>query len=186
MSSYHLKHNFGPQVARTDHDDAQQDACKEEYEPEASEQPHHWRTRPPLLPPRVATLVSTVSGATRLSLEITALFWEAVFETISDSTSSGRWLGSTAFHEAKLLMEAAARMLSPLSSLNPRIVARIVGSSTALGYSIVNRSLAATESLVEGGFTLYTRAVNVGLHAAGEYVRLIDAIFGSTDTSRVL
>ncbi|KAJ2450709.1 hypothetical protein EV183_004115 [Coemansia sp. RSA 2336] len=191
MSSYHLKHSFGPQVERTDHEhkDNAHDAGTEEHgadEPDGNGHPHHWRTRPPLLPPRVATLVSTVSGATRLSLEITALFWEAVFETISDSTSSGRWLGSTAFHEAKLLMEAASRMLAPLSSLNPRIVARIVGSSTSLGYSIVNRSLAATESLVEGGFTLYTRAVNVGLHAAGEYVRLIDAIFGSTDTSRVL
>ncbi|KAJ2851136.1 hypothetical protein IWW36_001387 [Coemansia brasiliensis] len=198
MSTHHLKHNFGPQVARTDHDEhkdsdtfsTHKEAPKEDAyglnEQEVNGQTHHWRTRPPLLPPRVATLVSTVSGATRLSLEITALFWEAVFDTISDSTSSGRWLSSTAFHEAKLLMEAAGSMLSPLASLNPRIVARFVGSSTALGYSIVNRSLAATESIVEGGFTLYTRAVNVGLHAAGEYVRLIDAIFGSTDTSRVL
>ncbi|KAJ1659595.1 hypothetical protein GGF38_004054, partial [Coemansia sp. RSA 25] len=37
-----------------------------------------------------------------------------------------------------------------------------------------------------GGFSLYTRTVNMGLYAAGEYVRLIDALFGSTDTSRVL
>ncbi|PIA16895.1 alpha/beta-hydrolase [Coemansia reversa NRRL 1564] len=81
---------------------------------------------------------------------------------------------------------AVAGVFSPLSSLNPRIVSRVVGSTTAAGYSMVNRSLAATENLVEGGFTLYTKAVNLGLHAAGEYVRLIDAIFGSTDTSRVL
>ncbi|KAJ2497286.1 hypothetical protein GGH96_005211 [Coemansia sp. RSA 1972] len=173
---------FGPQVARAD-EDSDNDA---HIDNEPTTGPHRWRTQPPLLPPRVATLVSTVSGATRLSLEITALFWEAVFDTISESGSSGRWLGSTAVHEGKLLMEAVSNILSPLSSLNPRIVSRIFGSSTALGYSAVNRSLAATESLVEGSFSLYTRAVNMGLHAAGEYVRLIDAIFGSTDTSRVL
>ncbi|KAJ2187179.1 hypothetical protein EV181_002906 [Coemansia sp. RSA 532] len=173
---------FGPQVASGDEDS--DGAARLDNEPTTG--PHRWRTQPPLLPPRVATLVSTVSGATRLSLEITALFWEAVFDTISESGSSGRWLGSTAVHEGKLLMEAVSNILSPLSSLNPRIVSRIIGSSTAFGYSAVNRSLAATESLVEGSFSLYTRAVNMGLHAAGEYVRLIDAIFGSTDTSRVL
>ncbi|KAJ2475363.1 hypothetical protein IWW47_006516, partial [Coemansia sp. RSA 2052] len=59
-------------------------------------------------------------------------------------------------------------------------------STTAAGYSVVNQSLAAAERLLEGGFSLYTRTVNMGLYAAGEYVRLIDALFGSTDTSRVL
>ncbi|KAJ2715075.1 hypothetical protein H4R19_001400, partial [Coemansia spiralis] len=147
---------------------------------------HHLRGRPPLLPPRMATLVSTVSGATRLSLEITSLFWEAVFETISDSTSGGRSLGTAAWQEAKAATLAVAGVLTPLSSLNPRIVSNVVGSTTAAGYSLFNRSLAATESLVEGGFALSAKAVGLGLHAAGEYVRFIDAVFGSTDTSRVL
>ncbi|KAI8323549.1 hypothetical protein GQ54DRAFT_258022 [Martensiomyces pterosporus] len=153
---------------------------------EKDRQIHHWRSRPPLLPQRVATLVSTMSEATRLSLEVTALFWEAVFETIAESTTSGLWLGSAAWEEAKSITLACAGILSPLSSLNPRIVSRIVSTSTAAGYSVVNQSLSAAENLLEGGFTLYTRAVNMGLHAAGEYVRFIDAIFGSTDTSRVL
>ncbi|KAJ2611150.1 hypothetical protein H4S08_003290 [Coemansia sp. RSA 1365] len=153
---------------------------------ESERQAHRWKSRPPLLPQKMATLVSTLSGATRLSLEITALFWEAVFETISESAGGGRWLGAAAWQEAKSVAMAVAGVFSPLSSLNPRIVSHVVGSTTAAGYSMVNRSLAATENLVEGGFTLYTRAVNLGLHAAGEYVRLIDAIFGSTDTSRVL
>ncbi|KAJ2005580.1 hypothetical protein GGI04_002183 [Coemansia thaxteri] len=152
----------------------------------ADKNTHHWRSRPPLLPQRMASLVSTVSGATRLSLEITALFWEAVFDTISESTTSGLWLGSAAWEEAKAVALAAASILSPLSSLSPRIVSRLVSSSTAAGYSMVNQSLAAAESLLEGGFSLYTQAVNMGLHAAGEYARLIDALFGSTDTSRVL
>ncbi|KAJ1964853.1 hypothetical protein GGI12_001152 [Dipsacomyces acuminosporus] len=177
-----------------DDSDAEPDECdtakaNDNSSPRASErnrQVHHWRSQPPLLPQRVATLVSTVSGATRLSLEVTALFWEAVFEIISESTSSGLWLGSTAWEEAKSITLACASFLSPLSSLNPRIVSRIVSSSTAAGYSVVNQSFSAAESLLEGGFTLYTKAVNMGLHAAGEYVRFIDAIFGSTDTSRVL
>ncbi|KAJ1731814.1 hypothetical protein LPJ61_002349, partial [Coemansia biformis] len=134
----------------------------------------------------MATLVSTVSGATRLSLEITALFWESVFDTVSESTSGGRWLGSAAWNEAKAAALAVGSVFAPLSPLNPRIVSSLVSSSTAAGYSLVNRSLAATESLVEGGFALSAKAVNMGLHAAGEYVRFIDAVFGSTDTSRVL
>ncbi|KAJ2699616.1 hypothetical protein H4218_002533 [Coemansia sp. IMI 209128] len=150
------------------------------------QQPHHWRRRAPLLPQRMATLVSQVSGATRLSLEITGLFWEAIFDTVSESTNSGIWLGTAAWEEVRSLGLAAASVLSPLSSLNPRIVSRLVSSTTAAGYSVVNQSLAAAESLLEGGFTLYTGAVNTGLHLAGEYVRLIDALFGSTDTSRVL
>ncbi|KAJ2808400.1 hypothetical protein H4R20_000902 [Coemansia guatemalensis] len=164
--------------------DGEQDTEQDISEPER--QAHHWRSRPPLLPQKMATLVSTLSGATRLSLEITALFWEAVFETISESAGSGRWLGAAAWQEAKSVALAVASVFSPLSSLNPRIVSHVVGTTTAAGYSMFNRSLAATESLVEGSFTLYTKAVNLGLHAAGEYVRLIDAIFGSTDTSRVL
>ncbi|KAJ2489555.1 hypothetical protein IWW37_003901 [Coemansia sp. RSA 2050] len=150
------------------------------------QQPHHWRRRAPLLPQRMATLVSQVSGATRLSLEITALFWEAIFDSVTESTNSGIWLGTAAWEEVRSLGLAAASVLSPLSSLNPRIVSRLVSSTTAAGYSVVNQSLAAAESLLEGGFTLYTGAVNTGLHIAGEYVRLIDALFGSTDTSRVL
>ncbi|KAJ2060859.1 hypothetical protein GGI17_003477 [Coemansia sp. S146] len=153
---------------------------------EGSRQPHHWRRRAPLLPQRMATLVSQVSGATRLSLEITALFWEAIFDTVSESTNSGIWLGTAAWEEVRSLGLAAASVLSPLSSLNPRIVSRLVGSTTAAGYSVVNQSLVAAESVLEGGFSLYTGAVNMGLHAAGEYVRFIDALFGSTDTSRVL
>ncbi|KAI9499772.1 hypothetical protein BX070DRAFT_217779 [Coemansia spiralis] len=134
----------------------------------------------------MATLVSSVSGATRLSLEIVSLFWEAVFDTIAESTSSGLLLGSTAWQEAKAVALTAASILSPLSALNPQIVSRIISSSTAAGYSVVNQSLTAAENILEGGFSLYTKAVNMSLHAAGEYVRLIDAIFGSTDTSRVL
>ncbi|KAJ1801395.1 hypothetical protein LPJ59_000322 [Coemansia sp. RSA 2399] len=149
-------------------------------------QVHHWRSRPPLLPERLATIVSSVSGATRLSLEITALFWEAVFDTIAESTSSGVMLGSVVWEEAKAIALAIASILSPLSSLNPQIVSHIVRSSTAAGYAAVNQSLTAAENILEGGFSLYTKAINMSLHAAGEYVRLIDAIFGSTDTSRVL
>ncbi|KAJ2461434.1 hypothetical protein GGI03_005030 [Coemansia sp. RSA 2337] len=152
----------------------------------SKQQPHHWRRRAPLLPQRMATLVSQASGVTRLSLEITGLFWEAIFDTVTDSTNSGIWLGTAAWEEVRSLGLAVASVLSPLSSLNPRIVSRLVGSTTAAGYSVVNQSLAAAESVLEGGFSLYTGAVNMGLHAAGEYVRLIDALFGSTDTSRVL
>ncbi|KAJ2898716.1 hypothetical protein IWW38_001264 [Coemansia aciculifera] len=151
-----------------------------------SETLRHWHRRAPLLPQRMATLVSRVSGATQLSLEITALFWEAIFDTISESTNSGVWLGAAAWEEVRSLGLAAASILSPLSSLNPRIVSRLVSSTTAAGFSVVNQSLAAAECVLEGGFTLYTQTVNMGLHAAGEYVRLIDALFGSTDTSRVL
>ncbi|KAJ2162059.1 hypothetical protein GGF46_000934 [Coemansia sp. RSA 552] len=180
---------FGPLVmagsGTGDEGDELSDAEKDN-EPGAGKGAHYWRSRPPLLPQRMATLVSTVSGATRLSLEITSLFWESIFDTISESTSSGWWFGSAAFGEAKSIVLALAGVLSPLASLNPQVVSRVVGSSSAAGYSLVSRSISATESLVEGGFSLYTRAVNVGIHAAGEYVRLIDAIFGSTDTSRVL
>ncbi|KAJ2383815.1 hypothetical protein GGI05_005192, partial [Coemansia sp. RSA 2603] len=70
-------------------DSSSDDENDDESHRHQQHKPHHWRNRPPLLPQRMATLVSTFSGATRLSIEITALFWEAIFDTISESTSSG-------------------------------------------------------------------------------------------------
>ncbi|KAJ2361334.1 hypothetical protein IW150_007268, partial [Coemansia sp. RSA 2607] len=96
------------------------------------------------------------------------------------------WLGSAAWHEARTIALAVASVFSPLSSFNPRIISRIISSSTAAGYAMANSSFSAAESFLEGGFTLYTSAVNMSLYAAGEYMRFIDALFGSTDTSRVL
>ncbi|KAJ2233556.1 hypothetical protein IWW45_004097, partial [Coemansia sp. RSA 485] len=189
-------HDIDSSSEMSSEDEASSDDCDDDNDNEEEgggtiegprpHRPHRWRSRPPLLPQRMASLVSTVSGATRLSLEITSLFWEAIFDTIAESTSSGLWLGSAAWDEARTIALAVAGVFSPLSSLNPRIISRIVSSSTAAGYSMVNHSLTAAESLLEGGFTLYTRAINMSLHAAGEYVRFIDAVFGSTDTSRVL
>ncbi|ORX69776.1 hypothetical protein DL89DRAFT_267928 [Linderina pennispora] len=135
---------------------------------------HAWRQRPPILPQRVASLVSAMSGATRLSLEITTLFWEAVFETIAESTSSGLWLGSAAWEEAKAITMACTSILSPLAALNPRIVQRLFESSTHAGATLLNSSWRRS------------KAVNMGMHAMGESVRLFDAVFGATDTSSVL
>ncbi|KAJ1949463.1 hypothetical protein FBU59_001135, partial [Linderina macrospora] len=127
-----------------------------------------------------------MSGATRLSLEITTLFWEAVFETIAESTSSGLWLGSAAWEEAKAITLACANILSPLAALNPRIVQRVVESSTSAGASLVSSSWSAAEHILGGGFSVSSKAVNMGMHAMGESVRLFDAVFGATDTSSVL
>ncbi|KAJ1955211.1 hypothetical protein EC988_002007 [Linderina pennispora] len=147
---------------------------------------HAWRQRPPILPQRVASLVSAMSGATRLSLEITTLFWEAVFETIAESTSSGLWLGSAAWEEAKAITMACTSILSPLAALNPRIVQRLFESSTHAGASLLNSSWSAAEHILGGSFEASSKAVNMGMHAMGESVRLFDAVFGATDTSSVL
>ncbi|KAJ2785324.1 hypothetical protein GGI15_001975 [Coemansia interrupta] len=174
------------EMSESDGSSDDSDNDDEESHRNQQHKPHHWRNRPPLLPQRMATLVSTFSGATRLSIEITALFWEAIFDTISESTSSGMWLSSAAWHEARTIALAVASVFSPLSSFNPRIISRIISSSTAAGYAMANSSFTAAESFLESGFTLYTSAVNMSLYAAGEYMRFIDALFGSTDTSRVL
>ncbi|KAJ2510322.1 hypothetical protein H4217_007930, partial [Coemansia sp. RSA 1939] len=178
--NYEAKENIRSQSIGSSHDSVNSSSNS------SKRQLHHWRSRPPLLPERIAAIVSSLSGATRLSLEITSLFWEAVFETIAESTSSSLMLGSVAWSEAKAITLAIAGILSPLSALNPQVVSRIISSSTAAGYAVMNQSLTAAENILEGGFSLYTKAINMSLHAAGEYVRLIDAVFGSTDTSRVL
>ncbi|KAJ1946214.1 hypothetical protein GGF37_001298 [Kickxella alabastrina] len=163
----------------------------EDIESEAEDQPlftrkHRWQSHPPLLPQHMARLVSTVSSATRLSLDITALCWGAIFDTISEGARSGLMLGTTAWEEASAISMVIAEIFSPLSSLNPRIISRLVNMTTAAGYSAVNKSLTTVESLLEGGFTMYTTAINTGLHVASEYVRIIGALFGSTETSGVL
>ncbi|KAI9485686.1 MAG: hypothetical protein EXX96DRAFT_474479 [Benjaminiella poitrasii] len=124
-----------------------------------------------LLPENVASMVTTVSLATRISLRCSSLFFDAMFEAAKYGTSLSLGLSRTALVNA---ISTAKHLHSMLEKY------------TNLGLYIVNHTFSLAELFAISGLQFTSKTIQSSLKAAEESVRLIDGIFGSNDTSRAI
>ncbi|KNE54710.1 hypothetical protein AMAG_00669 [Allomyces macrogynus ATCC 38327] len=148
--------------------------------------------QPTLLHEGLATTISQVSTATRFSLRCLALLCEAFFEAAKFSTAASLAIGRRALVTA---LTSARHVHLLTASANPGELARLdpnLGASflsllneyTALGIYFVHHSFSLAELLTLTTFHLTSSTIKFSLNAAEETVRILDGLFGSTETSR--
>ncbi|KAL1924927.1 uncharacterized protein VTP21DRAFT_4581 [Calcarisporiella thermophila] len=140
---------------------------------------------PYLLPENIASLISSLSIVTRVSLRTSALITEALLEATKLSTSISLGIGRKALESAII----AAKYLnrgnpSEDGSSNPYL--KVLDHYTTLGSYLIYHSFSLAELLAITGIQLTANAVKTGFGAAEESVRIFDGLFGSTDTSRAI
>lgn len=156
---------------------------------------------PTIFPHRVATLITTLASSTRLTLSVVAFFIETILETSQFSTRlslgyTRRLLISaiTSARRVYLLSNAALSgdMLtlldSGIDSETPRTDAffSVLDRYTNLGIYVIHHTFTLAELFTMSGFYLAGSAVSSAHAAARESVMVLDAIFGSNESSRAL
>ncbi|KAJ1651582.1 hypothetical protein IWQ61_007891 [Dispira simplex] len=160
---------------------------------------------PTLLHPRLATAISSMSTMTRLSLRALAVMVETVLEMAQYSSTAtmatphtvvnaaldlvrfcrhhAQWpLTDWAYGLWQFSQSTVARYL-PASSVP---LARMLENGSALGAYIVYSSYTLAEQFTLASFQVVSTTTRWSIRGAEESVRLIDALFGSTETSRAL
>ncbi|RKP12180.1 hypothetical protein BJ684DRAFT_21260, partial [Piptocephalis cylindrospora] len=149
---------------------------------------------PALLNERVAGVISTLSRATHLSLQASSLLVEGFFEGAKYGTSAGLGL-------SRRTLVAAITTARSMHSVMPRNdqgdedgasashseqFLQVMDKYTNLGIYYVHTAFTLAELFALTGFQLTSTTISTSLHAADESVRIIDGLFGSTETSRAL
>ncbi|OAD81424.1 hypothetical protein PHYBLDRAFT_71344 [Phycomyces blakesleeanus NRRL 1555(-)] len=161
---------------------------------------------PTLLPDNVANFISTASLATRLSLRFSSLFLEAMFDAAKCGTvlslGVSRQALINAFSSAQTrhaLLEAAPNNNinsnknnnnnSSSSSSNETQDSgflEVLERYTGLGIHLIHHTFTVAELFAMSGLQLTSKAVKTSLKAVEESVRVLDGIFGSSETSRAI
>ncbi|KAI9142691.1 hypothetical protein BKA69DRAFT_1021469, partial [Paraphysoderma sedebokerense] len=128
---------------------------------------------------RVASTISRVSTATRFSLRCSALVIEAFFETAKYSTSASLSIGRN-------ILISALSSARNINFVNESPYETILDRYTNLGIYFVHHSFTLAELFSLTTFHLTSSTIKFSLKAAEETVRVIDGLFGSTETSRAL
>ncbi|KAI9229938.1 MAG: Alpha/Beta hydrolase protein [Piptocephalis tieghemiana] len=130
---------------------------------------------PALLNERVAGVISTLSRVTHLSLQASSLLVEGFFEGAKYGTSAGLGL-------SRRTLVAA---ITTARSMHSQFL-QVMDKYTNLGIYYVHTAFTLAELFALTGFQLTSTTISTSLHAADESVRIIDGLFGSTETSRAL
>ncbi|KAG2187771.1 hypothetical protein INT44_005461 [Umbelopsis vinacea] len=146
---------------------------------------------PTLLPENVASLITAVSIAARLSLRCSSLFIEALLESARYSTAFSLGMSRQTLIAA---LSTAKRLHMIRFSTNPEEEIRearggflqVLDKYTNLGVYIVHHSFTLAELFAMTGFHLTTQTIKTGFRTAEESVRILDGIFGSNETSRAI
>ncbi|KAI9221345.1 hypothetical protein BC828DRAFT_405010 [Blastocladiella britannica] len=151
-----------------------------------------------LLNENVAKTISRVSTATRFSLRCVALVCEAFFEAAKFSTAASLAIGRQALVTALQTARSNNRQgrigsRGDFASLNARLANEppssfqaILDEYTALGIYFVHHTFSLAELFTLTTFHLTSSTIKFSLTASEETVRVIDGLFGSTETSRAL
>ncbi|GAN10006.1 hypothetical protein MAM1_0312c09540 [Mucor ambiguus] len=167
-----------------------------------------YNASPTLLPENIASLITAIALAARLSLRCSSLFIEALLESAKYSTSLSFGLSRQALINAL----STAKKLHELTASSTAITTTTNGtdspssSSTAvteiddeksgflqmldkytnLGVYIVHHTFTLAELFALSGLQFTSNSIKYGLMAAEESVGLIDGIFGSNESSRAI
>ncbi|ORX80120.1 alpha/beta-hydrolase [Basidiobolus meristosporus CBS 931.73] len=143
-----------------------------------------------LLNPEVASLITTVSTATRISLRLASIITEAIFESLKYSTATSMDLSKraliSAISAAKTLHSSKLLGSNEIRDSISQAYYKALDGYTSLGIYLINNTFSLAELFIHTGFHLTSKTVKTGISAAEESVRIIDGLFGSTDTSRAL
>lgn len=137
-----------------------------------------------LLHDNVASLITALSLVSRLSLRFTTIFIEAMLESARFSSSQSLSLTRRALITA--VSSARSLNLYHSSPSNDAQYLSMLDRYTNLGAYWIHTSFTLTELFAMSGFSLAGSLISTASTVADESVRLLDAIFGSTDSSRAL
>ncbi|SAM06478.1 hypothetical protein [Absidia glauca] len=151
-----------------------------------------YETSPTLLQENVAGLITTASLATRVSLRCSSLIIDAFFEGAKYGTSVSLGLGRNALTNAisttKLIHASAKNMDDDNEqyqvSTSDSMFLQLIDKYTGIGVDLISNTFTLAELFALSGLQFTSKTIKTGLKACEETVRLIDGIFGSTDTSR--
>ncbi|OMJ20515.1 Sn1-specific diacylglycerol lipase alpha [Smittium culicis] len=126
-----------------------------------------------ILNPNLADLVSFISKSSRISLRFLSILAVSLFEYISINSE----------HQKKSIYAGADMLKNKSSSL--------LGDSDMFGiFSLANffvsKPIELIESTVQNSFHIYRKSVELGFFLAEENIRLLEVMFGNTETSAVL
>ncbi|KAI8335067.1 hypothetical protein BC941DRAFT_76000 [Chlamydoabsidia padenii] len=151
-----------------------------------------YETSPTILPENVAGLITTASLATRVSLRCSSLVIDALFEGAKYGTSVSLGLGRNALTNAisttKLIHSSALNMddENEQYEVSDNGFLQLIDKYTDLGVHLISNTFTLAELFALSGLQFTSKTIKTGLKACEETVRLIDGIFGSTDTSRAI
>ncbi|KAG1459785.1 hypothetical protein G6F56_006084 [Rhizopus delemar] len=134
-------------------------------------------TQEPLLPPHLAHMVTSVSLATRISLRCSSLLVGTLFEAAKYGTSMSLGISRNAISNA--ISTAKSLHREPEENMFMKSLEKY----TNAGLDLVSHTFSLAELLTLSGLQFTSRTIQSGLKAAEESVRVIDGIFGSTETS---
>ncbi|GAA5863940.1 hypothetical protein JCM8547_005287 [Rhodosporidiobolus lusitaniae] len=149
---------------------------------------------PTLLPPHLAQLITALSLCARVSLRASALFLEAILESVQYTTVTG--LGVTrraliaavgsarAMHYVKEGLDWSGRNADGEKSQDTFL--QVLEKWTNLGTYFIHHTFTLAELFTMSGFYLTLNTLQTGFSAAEESVRLLDSILGSNESSRAL
>ncbi|KAK4051312.1 hypothetical protein OIO90_004793 [Microbotryomycetes sp. JL221] len=155
---------------------------------------------PTLLPHTIASLVSALSIASRISLRSAAMLIEGLIESIRLGTLTG--LGVTrraliAAVSSARTMHYVARGLDWTGKIenantaaemkaDERKFMNVLDHYTNVGVYVITHVFTLAELFTLAGLSLTSTAVSFGFQAAEESVRILDSVLGSNETSRAL
>ncbi|ORE01871.1 alpha/beta-hydrolase [Rhizopus microsporus var. microsporus] len=135
---------------------------------------------PSLLPQNVASMVTTVSLATRVSLKCSSLLVDTIFGAAKYGTSMSLCLSRNAITHAI----STAKHLH--SNDQDNLFIKTLEKYTNAGLNWVSHTFSLAELLTISGIQFTSRTIQSTLKAAEESVRIFDNIFGSNETSRAI
>ncbi|GAA5804949.1 hypothetical protein HPULCUR_010459 [Helicostylum pulchrum] len=155
---------------------------------------------PTLLPENVASFITAIALAARLSLRCSALLIEALLESVKHSTSFSFGISRQALINALSTAKKLHQLTAPSSSLavassnSPSDTLdyersgflQVLDKYTNLGIYVVHHSFTLVELFALSGIQFTSQTIKSGLMAAEESVSIIDGIFGSNETSRAI
>ncbi|KAK4521845.1 amidophosphoribosyltransferase [Mucor velutinosus] len=164
-----------------------------------------YNASPTLLPENIASLITAIALAARLSLRCSSLFIEALLESAKYSTSLTFGLSRQALinalstakklHELTATSTAITTIANGTDSSSTAVTEiddeksgflQVLDKYTNLGIYIVHHTFTLAELFALSGLQFTSNSIKYGLMAAEESVGIIDGIFGSNESSRAI